>query len=87
MRIVDMFFSFEYQISAFLISPDALNIYFLLSLFYTVPYLFNKFYFTSFKCLIISIDFPKPSCCSANSCSKAAWKLQIAFLKPPGNLC
>ncbi len=39
------------------------------------------------KCFRIFTDFPKPSCCSANSCSKAPWELQIAFLKPPGNLC
>ncbi len=39
------------------------------------------------KCFIIFTDFPKPSCCSVNSSYKAAWELQIAFLKPPGNLC
>ncbi len=61
-----------------------LNIYFLLILFYI--------YLTSFilphtKCFRIFTDFPKPSCCSINSCSNATWELQIAFLKPPQNLC
>ncbi len=46
--------------------------------------LINMIYFTSCKMLEIFTDFPKPFCCSINGCSKAAWELQIAFLKRPG---
>ncbi len=66
----------------FLIGANALYIYFLLNLYYNQ---LTSFILPLAKCFRIFKDFPKPSFCSANSCSKASWGLQIAFLKPPGN--
>ncbi len=58
-------------------------------LFLPSLFIFNLKSFILFleKCFRIFTDFPKYPCCRANSCSKAAWELQISIIKPPRNLC